>query len=897
MQGANRNMDYYIINDMGQPYYTVYPQRTLHRQPSELSLNDMQTSEPTTPIPAVPAYHSPVQQPNLMAEIDTSLFALYFKHVHPYMPILDQALFHQQVHSSQPPMILVYAVCAVASAWSPSHRQAIQQAPPGFDYYRRSFALVDVSNAIPSLTNIQAYLLLIKYQEQYPRTGFFYRSSYYLGNANEMANALQLASASLNLDPQEYEARKRAFWSLFLVDLWMSIEEGRLLKINVDSNTVDYPSLTMESHSCDDHLARYNMMIRLGRTLAEIYQFSRELHSRQEIQGTVRTANQQIHEEGCLLRLQSSLDKYLHELTLIPSFDYPPSSKLEKYPAEAAPVQDIFTAFLHMMYHYAILLLHRHYVLYPMHQQLPPTFDQPMATPSSSSSPPSSVSSSSTSSPTAAPPYPHRQLCAVSASIINNLVQSVLESNPIEVFHYPLRGAQWAIMCLTMARSVHKFEMETTPPMDPKHAAASQLHHDSLRFIQQLSPESAAFEIHQLAKDTELAELCGKLGMDGALSPSTSMHGHSTSAPLATPPPSAPGHDNASSASSSPVLSASTTGSVTAAMNNTRLSSKPHARRPSTSSASFPHSDPLPVTSQKRPQQPASSTVRMLNNPALYNSSGTLTNPSVWASLHGHIPHLSMPPHNHHQQPIQPPASLASNANPAQPIRRTAPFHRSLQHHYSQDDLRARHQRGVSRTATSATGMEGSRLKKHKSIHFNMTSQQVQNAIHKYPPPTTSASQPPSPSLVASSSQPSFNAPNYSFSPQPPRPPPAQAQYAQPLSPMNQLTNPVHRRHTISYTDNYSHLDYATYPPMHPYPQPSPASLQQPMMVDMPPAITSHASHHPPQPAVSPHHTMPLNSDVPPSMIMDPTLIHSFDPSLSWTMPMDMDPSDQPPLP
>ncbi|KAI8068648.1 fungal-specific transcription factor domain-containing protein [Gongronella butleri] len=1032
-------MDYYTINDMGQPQYAPLTYPTLHRQPSELSLNDQQGSEPSTPVPS--AAFAGWQHP--LAEVDMELLDVYFQNVHPYLPMLDRNALELQIRADQPPMMLLFAMCAVAARWAPAHRNTAHAAPPGFNYYRRAFALIDVTNAAPCISSIQALVLLAKYLEQYTRTGYFYRPSYYLGIAVEMCNALNLAALTpaMCADPLDYETKKRTFWTLYLFDIWTSIEEGREMKFSTSGCTMDYPVVTMDGRQ-EDMMARHNMVIRLGRKVAKVYEFARQLQSRQQVQGAVRTAQQQVHEEGQLLVLQTDLDKFLHELSLIPSFDYAPSTKTDKYPADAAPIQDAYVAFVHMMYHYAILLLHRHYVLYPMNPHTdqdvpmlpaPASSSKAAATASSSSSSSSSLSSSSTTAAATTaggtatggktPTFNHRQLCAVSASIINGIVDTLLKTQALDVFHYPIRGAQWSILCLTMAKSVHEFEMGITPPNDPRHTAAATLHRDALTYIQQLAPESPAFEIHQLAKDAELAELCGdKLAVDASRQ---------------MPPPS-------SSASSSPVLSASTAGSVTAALTNTRLNAStqpqhhapPPPRRLSASSAHHGHQQhghpqPYPQappaapsshsfqstqahvqhqshasTAQKRVSSSARSTTGSLDhamangssnaspsgrmmNPALYNSSGILTNPARWANMYNHVPHLSMPPFNHHQQPIQPPANTTStihanaNANPklntpvVPNLRRTASTlpARKLHHHYSQGDIREIFNRGPVRPATNSPRIEGSRLKKHKSTHFSMASQQAQHAIHKYPPPTSSSpsssqavattatasvtsatsatSSPtqahrvdasPSPSVLFStppaSSTPLYSPPAFQ-SPQQPSQPLAQHQQLQPQQqqPMAHAggpsydpqaaaaaaaataaaaaaaaaVNPVHRRHTISFSDAYAHhqhMDYASqgvyappqslsaasnapfsYMPPHQAPflsQPMPMDVTMTPSLPDQPSIHQHAQNTQQQQQPMPiHHTDP-------AIMLDPFANPFLEQGMPWGMQMDMDrqPSD-----
>ncbi|CAO3589180.1 unnamed protein product [Absidia cylindrospora] len=968
--------DQYSMNEIGQPYYThdIYrhqihssyqspppPQQQqrhmdLRRQPSDLSLstnNDIK-SEPTTPVPTN----------HCLANIDTSLIDKYFEHVHPYTPMIDMSTFTQQLMhpNNPPPMLLLYAMCAVAARWSSSYATHSNE-PAGFSYYQRAFVLIDETGVTPRISTIQALVLLTKYQEHYKRGGYFYRPGYYLTLAVDMCYSLKLptlvsgAGTGAAADTPDYETKKRTFWMTFLYDLWTSIEEGRETRFTSSQCSTDYPLSNCDNgRGSEDLVTRHNVVIRLGRILSDIYGFSRRLASRQQIQGTVRTASQQVEEEGRLVVMQTTLETYLREISVIPRFDYAPSTTDSgKYPADttAATVPEVFVGFLHMMYHYSIILLHRHRVLYPITKQ-------------------NDINTH---------PYPHQQLCATSASIINSIANSILESNSMDVFHYPTRGVQFTILCVTMAIAVHKFEMETAQDEHRK-TSANTLYWQALSIVNRLSTETSAVELRYLARDAELAEMCGKLAVDN----NSNLMQQQPLSPDGSSSFTTTNNDGSStSSSSSPVLSSSvvstSTGSVTDRMNRQTKVGKPPRR--STVSGSHlkrfpsqiftpdshhqhaqPHHDnsvtsgsatpattsspsaythvqspgqqsPTSASSCSQPQQHSphgSATSSTVNPAALFNSSASITDPARLASMmqFGNIP---LTPYNHHQQPIQLPMQ-------PQPQRRMP---RPLHHHYShsQEDLRSLNHRhmnksGYARAASPGTPSE-SRLKKHRSMKFlPMHSQQLQHTIQQYPPPSSlhvnpqqqriqqqqnqqyqrqqhhhmnESSQPlydhgqnqqqqhtnyhptppPQPQHLRAQQQndPSHYPQNYQSPPQNMMPTTTMSHHQMNFSAM--ATTPLHRRHTISFTE----MDTTGFTsPMAMEYGSSPTSMMQ---VDAMNAMDHRQQQQPPQPQhYSMHQGMTLASSPSLSANSQPTPMTAYTPMMeddSQMMMMATDPN------
>ncbi|KAI9248574.1 fungal-specific transcription factor domain-containing protein, partial [Phascolomyces articulosus] len=385
-------------------------------------------------------------------DVPQQLIKTYFDHVHKYVPMIHNPYFYKQLSNKAgvttdalppPSPLLLYAMCAVASRWTGDYTGASSgQIAPGFSFYQRAFAKIDEYSDAPRVSTIQALVLLTKYQEYYRRLGFFHRPGLYLGMAVRMCNDLGLpkleSTAGPDEDPQEHEEKKRTFWMVFIYDLMMSIEQGREPYFANIECTTEYPMATSEEGPyLEEVVSNNNVVIQLARILSDILLMSRRVTKRQHAQGDHRTQVQIIEEQGKLFLLNTHLENFVHELpaslSFIPTQNSTSTSASNNNTASFTdnnkqPISNVFVGFLHMTYHFSVILLHRHYVLHPL-----PLCDLEME------------------------PYQHQHMCAASASIITQIAESILENQPtMDAFSYPTRGIQHTIHCVTMAATVHR---------------------------------------------------------------------------------------------------------------------------------------------------------------------------------------------------------------------------------------------------------------------------------------------------------------------------------------------------------------------------------------------------------------------------------------------------------
>ncbi|KAI8875547.1 hypothetical protein K501DRAFT_233519 [Backusella circina FSU 941] len=478
----------FAINEIGQAYYVNDIQSRVDRIPSsdttmdthsdKASVCDSSSSSTASLFHHLPptiittqaetAIPDHLSSRNILSEVQP-LTDIYFDHVHKYVPMIHKPSFLKQMHSATnpPSRLLLYAMCAVASRWSPDYlnhnHQSANAYPnqgglPGYTYYQRALDLLDEFTDSPRITTIQALVLLVKYQEYFQRPGYHHRSYLYLGIAVKMCDDLGLSQ--IEGDAYETETKRRTFWVTFMYDLLLSIEQGHASYFDTRQCKTGFPLVTgEEGPALEELIINQNIFIQLAKVLSEIYAMSRRIATRQQLQGDKRTKDQEIEEQARLFSLHTHLENFLFEVP--PSLIYPPTQDNENYLPEKQPITDPFIGFLHMTYHFSMILLHRPYV-YASNTEL----------------------------------YQHRKLCAASASHITWITETMIEQYPSFTFSYPTRGIQHTIHCLTLAATIHKHEWIHAEQESTKQVAHQQymLTVDMIQKLGRYSPCSELFE-------------------------------------------------------------------------------------------------------------------------------------------------------------------------------------------------------------------------------------------------------------------------------------------------------------------------------------------------------------------------------------------------------------------
>lgn len=508
-------MDRFTINEIGQAIYVNDLNVRIDRIPNEnqqqqqqyyhndtqsdiASISDSPISsctssfyQPQTPTTITKIVETPIPDhlscsKEFIFELQ-SLTEIYFDHVHKYVPMIHKPTFLKQLNhtTSAPSKLLLYAMCAVASRWSPDHITSVNSTTPaGYTYYTRALELLDDLMDSSRLSTVQALVLIVKYQEYYQRQGYYHRSYFYLGIAVRMC--FDLGLSQLDNDVVDAEQKRRTFWIVFMYDLLSGIEQGRSSYFQVDQCKTGFPIVTgEEGPALEEFIINQNILIQLGKVLSEIYVMTRRITERQALQHDRRTKEQTIEEQTRLFSLHTHLENFLYEVP--PAMIYPPTSDIESYPADKQVIGDPFIGFLHMTYHFSVILLHRTYLSCPP----PPAVSTSISKSSVEEKEEEEQYEEEQEQQPQFIPYQHRKLCASSASNITIIAETMYEMYPSYTFHYPTRGVSHTLHCLAMAATIHKYEM-TYSDNEVTRINARQQYTLSLQLMQQLSSQSPA---------------------------------------------------------------------------------------------------------------------------------------------------------------------------------------------------------------------------------------------------------------------------------------------------------------------------------------------------------------------------------------------------------------------
>ncbi|KAJ2961744.1 hypothetical protein NQZ79_g3089 [Umbelopsis isabellina] len=420
--------------------------------------------------------------PNIIADNMPDLIETYFKHVHKYVPMIHKPQFLKQMASTTnpPSLILLNAMCAVAAKW---HKEVDGAAgPAGITFYQRAFALIDDHFDAPRVSTIQAIILLVKYQEQHRRSGYFFRPYMFMGMVARMCDDIGLSRNQGRCigDSSDIEMRKRTFWVAYIYDLLMSIEQGRKPHFTANECDQEFPIATSEEGpALEEIINNQNVLIQLSKVMGEIYRLARLTAVRK---GKRRSMLEVVEEQGKLFVLHTHLENFLHELPA--NLAYAPTADVHTYPAEKHQIGDPFVGFLHMQYHLSIILLHRPYMISPL-----PDIGTEFS------------------------PYLHQDLCATSASHITNIAQVLLDKDDLEAFHYPSRGVQHTIHCLIAAATVHQNKIIQSFNVTDVEVAKLQ-YLNTMNILKALAPLSPSQSFIAAIKDAELAHMYGRMAVN-----------------------------------------------------------------------------------------------------------------------------------------------------------------------------------------------------------------------------------------------------------------------------------------------------------------------------------------------------------------------------------------------
>ncbi|KAF9912872.1 hypothetical protein EC991_007483 [Linnemannia zychae] len=339
-----------------------------------------------------------------LVDIQPDLIELYFQHVHPYLLIVHKPSFLRRLYDPKDPVpdFLLAAIYAVASQYAPGRAQ------DGRRYFDLWLSRLDDTLDKPRLSTIQALLLIIKYQEGVKHNGFYFRTYMYAQMVTVLARELQLhktSPVSMKLDKESHEVRRRLFWSIFILDQFISVSQGRAMSFRDVEPEADMPCINIEDPEDAQEIENILNMI-------EYIKLSKINHQ-------------------ALMLVRKSLTKAIRAEDAIPQcrtisahmLAWKANLPIRLQLASNMSARTPFGAMLHMVYHACQLMTLRSFC-----DDL--SVSHPEMTASS------------------------RETCTVSATNITVITDDLFTNHGIVSLTYPIRGCYFVIYCLIAAATI-----------------------------------------------------------------------------------------------------------------------------------------------------------------------------------------------------------------------------------------------------------------------------------------------------------------------------------------------------------------------------------------------------------------------------------------------------------
>ncbi|RIA87803.1 fungal-specific transcription factor domain-containing protein [Glomus cerebriforme] len=191
----------------------------------------------------------PVNLKPIPEEISRPLFEKYFKHVHPYFPIINRGHFFRLLNNAdvkdQPSKLLIEAIFAIGAMFPPTVKQNSEYSSQFF--YERAKSILDYFIDVPRLSTIQALILLFMIDQGKPSS---YRSQTFCSIAIKMAQTIGLnrKNGAAYQGAKDRQTKKLVWWGCFILDRLNSLGTGDSLVINDKMCDIELPSSDEMDH-------------------------------------------------------------------------------------------------------------------------------------------------------------------------------------------------------------------------------------------------------------------------------------------------------------------------------------------------------------------------------------------------------------------------------------------------------------------------------------------------------------------------------------------------------------------------------------------------------------------------------------------------------------------------
>ncbi|KAI8086854.1 fungal-specific transcription factor domain-containing protein [Gilbertella persicaria] len=197
------------------------------------------------------------------------LINMYFKRINPTLPILDEESFYQEYRKANYASTFIPIIMAICRATSRLLREDdpyvqkynIDRAHLFRDIIKQMDLYFDIDFLQPKIETIQVLLICASNAEKWG-----IESSDWIGTsiAVKMAQDLGLHRANAqheSIPKRDMEAKKRLWWSAYIIDHWVCASLGRPLTISDADCDIDYPDTSDQQYTMFFHMVKLSCIL------------------------------------------------------------------------------------------------------------------------------------------------------------------------------------------------------------------------------------------------------------------------------------------------------------------------------------------------------------------------------------------------------------------------------------------------------------------------------------------------------------------------------------------------------------------------------------------------------------------------------------------------------------
>ncbi|KAI9047644.1 hypothetical protein LZ554_008355 [Drepanopeziza brunnea f. sp. 'monogermtubi'] len=408
------------VNEAGSAPYLSKKTKTLVEEPAFEDVDDYKHALPATLSGPDLKVRIPVE---LMPDDQTVMgyFDMYFSNVHPYVPVLNKALFYQQWHTNRDSIspLILEAIFAISGKLADEPSQ-------GHQWLALASKHADAFMDVPRLSTLQGMLIVLKARESAPKRGYYFRSWMTVVQCVEMAKDLGLdehfeehkAGRPCGSDLADCITKTRIWQTVFACELMIGSPQGRQdLSVDMESLDLSVPKNVVGNDEAEFHITRnfayFTKIVRNVRRMNNVYSRIKK--------------KKEWGIDPHFVQLNPSFESWMNDLPADLQVTFPPDGTPPWIPSH-------FIGNLHSYYYLSIIMLHR--------PQL--TFMEPTGIDGGWKH--------------------HMMICYSSAKLLCRLQEAILQSFGMTGLLSMQRGINFTIYCILTCTVLHLVAITSPDP-------------------------------------------------------------------------------------------------------------------------------------------------------------------------------------------------------------------------------------------------------------------------------------------------------------------------------------------------------------------------------------------------------------------------------------------------